>query len=63
MLFRSYNGRGRINDTLPSNLQDKTFYLAMDYEGKPINFNFGIGKGITSASDTWTIKGIVDVPF
>ena len=61
--FEYYNGRGRINDTLASNLQDKTFYLVMDYEGKPFNFNFGIGKGITSASDTWTVKGIVDVPF
>ena len=61
--FEYYNGRGRINDSLPSSLQDKTVFLVMDYEGKPFNFNFGVGKGITSASDTWTIKGIVDVPF
>jgi hypothetical protein len=61
--FEYYNGRGRINDTLASSLQDKTVFLVMDYEGKPFNFNFGLGKGITSASDTWTIKGIVDVPF
>jgi len=61
--FEYYNGRGRINDTLASSLQDKTVFLVMDYEGKPFNFNFGVGKGITSASDTWTIKGIVDVPF
>lgn len=61
--FEYYNGRGRINDTLASSLQDKTLFLVMDYEGKPFNFNFGVGKGITSASDTWTIKGIVDVPF
>lgn len=61
--FEYYNGRGRINDTLASSLQDKTVFLVMDYEGKPFNFNFGVGKGITSASDTWTIKGIVEVPF
>lgn len=61
--FEYYNGRGRINDTLASSLQDKTVFFVMDYEGKPFNFNFGLGKGITSASDTWTIKGIVDVPF
>ena len=61
--FEYYNGRGRVNDTLASSLQDKTVFLVMDYEGKPFNFNFGVGKGITSASDTWTIKGIVDVPF
>ena len=61
--FEYYNGRGRVNDTLASSLQDKTMFLVMDYEGKSFNFNFGVGKGITSASDTWTIKGIVDVPF
>ena len=61
--FEYYNGRGRINDTLASSLQDKTVFLVMDYEGKPFNFNFGLGKGITSVSDTWTFKGIVDVPF
>ena len=61
--FEYYNGRGRINDILASSLQDKTVFLVMDYEGKPFNFNFGLGKGITSVSDTWTIKGIVDVPF
>jgi hypothetical protein len=58
-----YNGRGRLNNTLTSSMQDKTVFLALDYEGRPFNFNFGVGKGINSASDTWTIKGIVDVPF
>jgi hypothetical protein len=58
-----YNGRGRLNETLASGQQDKTLYMVMDYEGKPFNFNVGVGKGLTNASDTWTLKGIIDVPF
>jgi len=58
-----YNGRGRLNETLSSAQQNKTLFWVMDYEGKPFNFNVGIGKGLTSASDTWTLKGIVEVPF
>ena len=58
-----YNGRGRLNQVLPSDQQEKSTYLVMDYEGEPFDFNFGIGKGTTAATDTWTVKGIVSYPF
>lgn len=58
-----YNGKGQLNNALPSTLQDKTLYLAIDYEGEPFSFNFGIGKGLTSATDTWTVKSIINVPI
>lgn len=58
-----YNGRGRMNDQLPGALQEKATYLVMDYEGAPFNFNFGIGKGQTAATDAWTIKGIIEAAF
>jgi hypothetical protein len=58
-----YNGRGRMNDQLPGALQEKTTYVVMDYEGKPFNFNFGVGKGRTDVTDAWTIKGIIEAPF
>ncbi len=58
-----YNGKGRLNNSLPNTLQDKTVYFAIDYEGEPFNFNIGIGKGMTSVSDQWTIKSIVNVPI
>lgn len=61
--FEYYNGVGRINQRLPSASQEKSLFLAWDYEGKPLNFNFGIGRGLNSASDAWTIKTILDLPF
>jgi len=58
-----YNGKGRLNNILPSEQQEKSTYVVMDYEGEPFDFNFGIGKGTTAATDTWTVKGIVSYPF
>jgi hypothetical protein len=58
-----YNGRGRMNDPLAPSLQNNQVFLVLDHEGKPFNFNFGIGKGQTQVSDSWTIKGIIEVPF
>lgn len=58
-----YNGKGRLNSTLPSDQQEKSMYLVMDYEGEPFDFNVGIGKGTTTVTDTWTVKAIVSYPF
>lgn len=58
-----YNGRGRLNNMLTNPLQEKAVYVVVDYEGQPFNFNVGIGKGLTSTTDTWTVKGIIDFPF
>jgi len=30
---------------------------------KPLAFNFGVGRGLTEASDKWTIKAIIEVPI
>ena len=61
--FEYYNGRGYLNNVLPGGLQEKSAFLVMDYEGEPFNFNFGIGKGLTSVTDTWTVKAIIEYPF
>lgn len=58
-----YNGKGRLNSILPSDQQEKSTYVVMDYEGEPFDFNLGIGKGTTAVTDTWTVKGIVSYPF
>ncbi len=58
-----YNGRGQLNQRLPSNIQDKMLFGVLDYEGKLFNFNFGIGKGMTKATDPWTLKAVVDLPI
>lgn len=58
-----YQGVGQLSDTLPPSQQDRTLYLVTDVERGPISFNFGIGRGLTDATDRWTVKGIVEFPF
>ena len=58
-----YNSVGKLNHPLPHDLQDETLYLAMDFDRKPWVFNIGIGKGLTSAADNWTVKAIFEIPL
>ena len=58
-----YTSRGKLDHPLPYSLQDNTLYLVMDYDRKPWVFNFGVGRGMTGATDQWTVKAIFDVPF
>jgi len=43
--------------------QSHTVYLALDVDRKPFVFNLGIGRGLTAATDHWTIKTIIEVPI
>ena len=58
-----YSGLGPLNRFLPPGQQDNKVFLAFDWDGKPFGFNFGIGRGLNSATDKWTIKGIIEVPI
>ena len=58
-----YAELGKLADHLPANQQDHRFYLAADVDRKPWVFNFGVGRGLTSAADRWTIKLIAELPF
>ena len=61
--FEYYSGYGKVSKVLPLGERDNTLFLALDYAGKPFAFNFGIGRGQTGATDKWTVKAIIDVPF
>ncbi len=58
-----YAGLGKINNILPHAAQSHTLYLAIDYDRKPWVFNLGIGRGLTDATDRWTLKAIFEIPF
>jgi len=58
-----YNGFGKLADPLPGSEQDRTLYLAFDVDRKPLVFNIGLGRGLNGATDRWTLKAIVEVPF
>lgn len=54
---------GPINHILPIDQQQHTLYLVADLIDGPIEFNIGIGRGLTSGTDAWTIKMIVGKSF
>lgn len=49
-----YADFGRLSHWSPRDEQEHTLYLAVDTR----RVNFGIGRGLTPASDRWTIKAI-----
>jgi len=61
--FEHYAGFGRLNDMSGSSQQDHVFYLVADFERKGFGVNFGIGRGLTDASDDWVVKAIISIPL
>lgn len=61
--FEHYAGFGRLNKMLNSSQQDQVFYLVVDFERKGFGVNFGVGRGLTNASDDWVVKAIVSIPL
>jgi len=58
-----YAGTGKFRDALPASEQERALYLTLDVERAPWVFNVGIGKGLTDATDRWTLKAIFELPF
>lgn len=58
-----YAELGQINHIAPLHEQQHTIYLAFDVDRKPFVFNFGVGRGLTRATDRWTVKWIFEIPF
>lgn len=61
--FEYYSSLGKVNDMLPVNQQDNRLYLTFDVDRAPWVFNIGLGRGLTSASDKWTLKAVFEVPI
>lgn len=58
-----YGNFGRVNHFLPHAEQEHSFYLAFDVDRAPWVFNFGIGRGLNSNTDRWTVKAIFEIPL
>lgn len=61
--FEHYAGFGPINNMYSSSQQDHVFYLVADFERKGFGVNFGVGRGLTNASDDWVVKAIISIPL
>ncbi len=53
-----YAELGRLGHPLPHGEQSHALFVVVDAERR-IGFNFGIGRGLTDASDRWTVKAII----
>ncbi len=58
-----YADRGKFGRTLPHAEQSNTLYFALDFDRNPWVFNLGVGRGLTEATDRWTVKAIFEIPF
>lgn len=58
-----YVDAGLLRHRLPGNEQDRVLYLAWDGRLGKSDINFGVGRGITDASDRWVVKAICEIAF
>jgi hypothetical protein len=58
-----YAGLGRVNALLPLGKQEHFLYLVGDLLDGPVELNLGVGRGLTEASDSWTVKMILGKVF
>jgi hypothetical protein len=62
--FEHYADLGGIHHIPAFNQQDHVFYGVVDIATKKgYDFNFGIGRGVTGASEKWVAKMIIGIPF
>jgi hypothetical protein len=53
-----YNDIGTLADRLPRDKQGRALYAVIEIERKTWSLNFGVGHGLTPATDDWTVKAI-----
>jgi hypothetical protein len=58
-----YTDLGPIDRLQPVGRQLHELFAVVDYTGEPVDVNFGVGRGLTNASDDWTIKAIIGFSF
>ncbi|MBS1191453.1 MAG: uncharacterized protein H6R10_3245 [Rhodocyclaceae bacterium] len=61
--FEYYADLGKLAHFSPRAEQAHTLYLVTDVDRGPVGINFGIGRGLNAATDKWTVKAILDIPF
>jgi hypothetical protein len=58
-----YIDHGLLNHPSPLREQNQRLFLTLDVDQAPFVFNVGIGHGLNSASERWTLKFIFEIPF
>jgi hypothetical protein len=58
-----YSELGTTSHLLPSSEQSHTLFAVADIEFHGWSLNFGVGRGLTSAADRYTVKSILGFAF
>ncbi len=61
--FEYYADFGKIGDFLPFEQQQHTLFAVTDFKLGVFDVNFGVGYGLTPASDRWVVKTIIGYAF
>jgi hypothetical protein len=61
--FEYYAVLGPLSDVPAWPAQQHALYWAWDIDRKPWVVNLGLGRGLTAATDRWTVKMIFEVPL
>ncbi len=61
--FEYYADVGKLTKVLPVAAQTQMLFFALDVDRAPWVFNVGIGRGLNTNTDRWTLKAIFDLPF
>ena len=54
--LEEYADFGPLNHFKPTDEQSHTLFAVIDYGSSSHGLEFGVGRGLTPASDTWVIK-------
>jgi hypothetical protein len=58
-----YSELGTTSPILPASQHSNTLYAVADLEFKDWSLNFGVGRGLTSPVDKYTVKSILGFAF
>jgi len=61
--FEYYSDFGKIGDFKTVSEQQHTLFAVTDFKAGIFDVNFGVGYGLTSASDRWVVKSIIGYAF
>jgi len=61
--FEYYADFGKIGDFKPFEEQQHTLFAVTDFKLGVLDVNFGVGYGLTPASDRWVVKTIIGYAF
>jgi hypothetical protein len=58
-----YSSLNQVNQPINYQNTQQLGFLMMYYDGKPVSFQAGVGKGFSNSTDSLTLKAIFSMPL